>query len=124
MKSGMPEYLKPCAVLILMENPESQTRSNDTPPKDRTLPLAWVRCLIETDLDKKIPRATWSEWCRRVIDQGTATRDREIPIEVAASLVTIGGLYHHEIRSYHGDAYKRLYPLCLERIKEICNVES
>lgn len=106
----------------MQHDPESQTRSNNTPPTDRTLPLGWVRGLIETDLDKAIPRSTWSEWCRRVLAHGDATNDREIPIEVAASLVTIGGLHKYQVRSYHGELYQELYPLCLQRIKEICNV--
>lgn len=113
---------KPCTVLFMSHDPESQTRSNNTPPSDRTLPLGWVRELIEADLGKRIPRSTWSEWNRRVLGHGDATQDREIPIEVAASLVTIGGLHKYQARSYHGDAYKELYPLCLKRIKEICNV--
>lgn len=101
----------------------SRSEKNNTPPQDLTVSLGFLKSAIEQELDRTIPRATWSDWCRRTM--GTtlaATVDRPIGISDAATLWTIGGLYNYEARSYHGPAFKKLYPVCLLKVKEIFNV--
>jgi hypothetical protein len=94
-----------------------------TPPSEIMLPLSFLRNAIEEDLKITVPRSTWSDWCSRMLDSGIATRDRAVDIPTAAGLWTIAGLYQYGMRAYKGLAYNALYPQCLDKVKEICNVK-
>lgn len=87
-----------------------------------TISLRDLRSAIETDLSITVPRATWSDWCRRVIVSGDASMDRRVGIPETTAIWTMAGLYRYQARNYTGEAYKRLYPTVQQKVKEFFNV--
>jgi hypothetical protein len=107
----------------MAKTPTPRSVKNNTPPSELTIPLGSLKTAIEQEIEREIPRSTWSDWCRRTIgtDQN-ATQDRPIDLSQAATLWTIAGLSSYQARSYSSPVFKRLYPECLSRIKELFNV--
>ena len=107
----------------MLQTLPARSEKNKTPPHDVTVSLGFLKSAIEQELDRTIPRATWSDWCRRTMGTTiTARVNHPIGLFDAATLWTISGLYSYEARRYNGPAFKRLYPICLAKSKELYNV--